>query len=137
MLRRAVETELKLAVLINRTERCDRRRSLAVLAEALAPELHIPGGEAREPIAIGQHYTHLDAAFLGEADGDGGADRRREVLRHVRIEQRLDHGPCAGAESLYVEAAGERRQQPDIGQPGEAAADVRIVRKRGYRQGFA
>ena len=47
MMRRAVEIELELAVLIDRTERRDRRRPLALLAEALAPKLHIPGGEAR------------------------------------------------------------------------------------------
>ncbi len=39
---RAREEELLLAVLIDRPERCDRRGALAVLAEALGPELHIP-----------------------------------------------------------------------------------------------
>src|SRR6185312_910275 len=137
VLRRAVEIELKLAVLIDRTKCRDRRRPLALLAEALAPELHVPGGEARKPIAIGQHHAHLDAAFLGEADGDGGADRRREVQRRTRPEQRAYDGPCAVAQRLHVEAAGKRRQEADIGQRRKPAADVGVVRKRGDRQGFA
>ncbi len=39
---RAGDVELKLAVLIDRAERADRRRALAVLAEAFGPELHVP-----------------------------------------------------------------------------------------------
>ena len=91
MLRRAVEIELKLAVLVDRAERRDRRRPLAVLAEALAPELHVPGGEARQAVAIGEHHVGADAAFLGKADGDGGADRpaqSRPALLGVRAAHR-------------------------------------------------
>src|SRR5262245_12465813 len=79
VLRRAVEIELKLAMLIDRAEGCNRRRSFSVLAETLAPELDVPGGEAREPVAIGHYHAHLEAAFPGKADGDGGAGRRREI----------------------------------------------------------
>ena len=81
MLRRAVEIELELAVLIDGAERRDRRGPLAALAEALAPELHIPGGEAREAVAIGQHDVGTHAALLGEADGDSRANRRRKAAR--------------------------------------------------------
>ena len=118
MLRRAVEIELELAVLVDRAERRDRRRPLAVLAEALAPELHIPGGEARQPVAIGQHDVRPHAALLGEADGDGRTDGRREVAcGAVGLEQRLDDALRAPSRSASTSRpAGERRQKPDIGQ---------------------
>ena len=53
---RAGDEELELAVLVDRPERRDRRRALAVLAEAFGPQLHIPAGEALEPIGIGHHH---------------------------------------------------------------------------------
>src|SRR5262249_31977771 len=53
MLRSAVEIELELAVLIDWAKRSHRCRPLALLAETLAPELHIPGGEAREAVRVG------------------------------------------------------------------------------------
>src|SRR5262245_32398863 len=39
---RAGDVELQLAMLIDRSERGDGRRALAVLAQALGPELHVP-----------------------------------------------------------------------------------------------
>ncbi len=81
MLRRAVEIKLELAVLVDGAESGDRRRPLASLAEALAPELHIPGGEARETVAVRQHDVGPHAALLGKADGDCRANGRREIAR--------------------------------------------------------
>ena len=48
-----------------------------------------------------------------------------------------DHGAGAFAQRLGIEPARQRRQQPDIGESGEAAADIRIVVERGDAEGFA
>ena len=130
VLRRAVEIKLELAVLIDGAEGRDRRRALALFAEALAPELHIPGGEARQAVAVRPHHADPDAALLGKSDGDGRADSRREVVRLAPREQRLDHGTRALAERLDVETAGKRRKQADIGEAREAAADIGIMGQR-------
>src|SRR5216684_8208823 len=47
------DEELELAVLVDRPERADRRRALAVLAEALGPQLHVPARAALEPVGVG------------------------------------------------------------------------------------
>ena len=49
---RAGVEQLQLRVLVDRPERAERRRALAVLAEALGPELHEPAREALEPVGI-------------------------------------------------------------------------------------
>jgi hypothetical protein len=50
---RAGDEELKLAVLVDRAERCDGCRTGALLAETFRPQLHVPAGEAFQPIRIG------------------------------------------------------------------------------------
>ena len=138
MLRRAVEIELKLAVLIDRAKRRDRRRPLAVLAEALAPELHVPGGETRQAVAVGKHHIGAHATFLGQADGDA---RRRSLERIARallaFSIDCDHGLSALAQRHRIEPTRQGRQEPDIGQAGEAAANIRIVVERGDGEGLA
>src|SRR6516164_10900640 len=104
VLRHAVEIELELAVLVNRAECCDRRGPAAPLAKAFAPELHIPGGEACEPIAIGHHHAHFDAAFLGKPDGNSRAERRRDVLRRVHREQSSNYSLSALALRFDIES---------------------------------
>src|SRR5262245_42188367 len=47
---RAGDVELQLAMLVNRPERGDGRGALAVLAQALGPQLHVPAREAFEPV---------------------------------------------------------------------------------------
>src|SRR5512143_2652278 len=116
VLRRAVEIELELAVLVDGPERGDRRRPLASLAEALAPELHIPGGEAGQAVAIGQHDVRPHAALLGKTDGDCCPDRRRERARGLCVKQRIDNALSPFPERDHVEPAGERWKQPDIGE---------------------
>ena len=113
VLRRAVEIELELAVLVDRAKRRDRRGALAVLAEALAPELHIPGGEARQAVGIRKHHGGADAALLGEADGDGGAERGSEVPCPLRFEHRLRP------------PSGRRRATPRHRGRGRAPAEAR------------
>ena len=61
----------------------------------------------------------------------------REVLRRGDREQALNHAVGALAERLNIKAAGKRRQEPDIGQAREAAADARVVRKHRDRQSLA
>ena len=76
---RAGDEQLQLAVLVDRPERADRRRALAVLAEALGPELHVPAREALEPVGIGHQHRDLLARGLGERDRERGADRGRHL----------------------------------------------------------
>ena len=64
---RAGDEELKLAVLVDRAERGERRRALAVLAEAFGPELHVPAGEALQPVGIGHHHRDRLAAASATA----------------------------------------------------------------------
>src|SRR5215468_3203211 len=52
------EIELQLAVLVDRSKRRDRGGALAVLAETLGPQLHVPAREALEPVRIGEHHAH-------------------------------------------------------------------------------
>ena len=68
VLGRAVEIKLKLAMLIDRAKRGDRGDPLALLAQALAPELHIPGGKAGQTIGVGKHHADADAALFGKTD---------------------------------------------------------------------
>ena len=65
------EIELLLRVLVDRPDRRDRLRALAVLAEALGPELHPPAREALEPVGIG--HEHGDRLAL---HGEGEVERR-------------------------------------------------------------
>ena len=60
------DEQLHLAVLIDRSERGERRRPLAVLAEALGPELHIPMREAFEPVGIGHQHADAFAFAFGQ-----------------------------------------------------------------------
>ena len=111
-----------------------RRGALALLAEALAPELDVPGGEAREPVAVGHHHAHLDAALLGKADGDGGADGRREVPRRHSCASSLSiTEPAPSRRASTSSPRASAGQKPDIGEAREAAADVGIVSERGDR----
>ncbi len=131
MLRRAVEIELELAVLIDGAERRDRRRPLAVLAEALAPELHIPGGEAREPVADRAasrwrvtprslaRPTAMAAPMAGAKSAACTPSSSAATTRGRALPQRLD-----------IEPARKRRQQPDIGERREAPADIRVMVER-------
>src|SRR5262249_40262534 len=130
MLRSAVEIELKLAVLIDWAKRSDWCRALALLAKALAPELHIPSSEAREAIAVRQHHRGPHAAFLGEADHDRSADRRSEVDSALGLEHRVNDALRAISECHHIEAAGEGWQETDVSEAREAAANAGIVGKR-------
>src|ERR1044071_7916938 len=103
----AVEIELKLAVLIDGAKRSDRRRTLPLLAEALAPKLHIPGSEARQAIRVGQHHRGAHAALLGKPDNDRSADRRGKFSRVLGLEHRVYNVLRAFPERHDIEAAGE------------------------------
>ena len=54
---RTADEQLHLAVLIDRPERGNRRRALAVLAKAFGPQLHVPMREALKPVAIGHQHA--------------------------------------------------------------------------------
>src|SRR3546814_2463874 len=54
---RAVEIELQLAVLVERAHRVDRRGAVAVLSQALGPELAEPGAEPRSE----EHTSELQS----------------------------------------------------------------------------
>ena len=104
--------------------RGDRRRALAVLAEAFGPELHVPAREALEPVGIGHH--HRDGLALMR-DRQRGADARR-ARRPVRASPASASARGgAGADRVDVEAERCCRQEADIGQHREAAADTGIV----------
>ena len=109
----------------------DRGRAPAGLAEAFGPQLHIPAGEAFEPIRIGHQYR--DRLRFGggerhiERRADGGRDLSGGTARQHR---RKRHGGAA-AERGDVEAGHRRRQQADIGQHREAAAHIGVVIEHG------
>ena len=110
---RAGDEELQLAVLIDRAERGDRRRALAVLAEALGPELHVPAREALEPVGIGHQDRDRSCRALGERDRQRGADRGRHVVgarlpREHRRERRRPRPARIAAMSRPRIAAGSR-----------------------------
>ena len=120
--------ELQLAVLIDGTERgpqgsCPRRS-----CQGSHPELDVPGGEARQPVAIGQHDVGAHAAFLGQADGHGSPDSRVEVCGFPSIEELLHHRPCAFAQGTArssTRASAGRR--PTLAQTGKAAANPGVM----------
>ena len=123
---RAGDVELQLAVLVDRAERADRRRALAVLAEAFGPELHVPAGEALQPVGIGHHHRDrsccaasatASAAPTAAGTSAGGLPASTGASASA--------APCA--DRADVEPADRRRQQADIGQHREAAADAGIV----------
>src|SRR5262245_7309918 len=105
VLRRAVEIELKLAMLIDRAKRRDRRSPLAVLAQALAPKLHVPGGEASQTVGIGKHDGSAHAPLFGETNNDCGAERGSALPRALRVKHRGDDGSRPFAQGLDIEAA--------------------------------
>ncbi len=123
---RSGEVKLQLAVLVDGAERRDRRRALAVLAEAFGPELHPPFGEALEPVGIGHGDGDRFSAFAG-GDRKGRAHRGRKFLRGLAGEKRRQYFAGAGADCLDIEAKRERGQQADVGKNGIAAADAGIV----------
>ena len=127
VLGRAVEIKLELAVLIDRAERRDGRGALAVLAEALAPELHVPGGEARETVGIGKHDVARTprslarpTAMAAPTAGANSAARFASSIAATTVA-----APSRRASTSRPRASAGR--QPDIGQSGEAAADIGIV----------
>jgi uncharacterized membrane-anchored protein len=127
MLARTVHEQLQLAVLIERTETGDRRRALALLAQALRPQLHEPGGKAAETVGIWHHHLHPDAARLRQSDRKRGAERRRIGDRQRPRAQAVDDHPRAPPDRGHVESARHRRQQSDVGQDREATADARMM----------
>ena len=63
----------------------------------------------------------------GKADGERGADGGREVAGLRRAEQAVEHGLGTGAQRPHIEAAGQGREQADIGQRRKAPADAGVV----------
>ncbi len=68
MLRSSIEIELQLAVLIHRPESRDGSRALAALAQALAPKLGVPQGEALQAVGVRHHHQGADVLLHVEAD---------------------------------------------------------------------
>ena len=66
-LARAVHEELELTVLVERPERGDRARPLALLAEAFGPQLHVPVREAGEAVGVGHEHDRAHALSLASA----------------------------------------------------------------------
>ena len=114
-------------MLIDGTDGGDGCRAFAALAEALGPELHVPVGEAAEAVGIGHHDERAHALLLGERNGRGGADGGGAIARVPGGEHGVDDLAGAGADGLGIEAAGDRRQEPDVGEAGEAPADPRVM----------
>ena len=122
---RTRDVELQLAVLVNRSERADRRRALAALAEALGPELHIPLGEERQPIRIGHHHRYGLVAV--ERSRERRSNCGRHFGRRLVGQNRGERVGGACADRTDVEAAHRGGQKPHIAQHREAAADTRIM----------
>ena len=88
---RAGEIELELAVLVDGAHGANRRGALAVLAQALGPELAEPQTEKGEAVDIGHQHRGADAAALVERDGRRRAQRRRRLARCRGTEGRVEH----------------------------------------------
>src|SRR4029078_9865925 len=69
--------QLQLAVLIYPSERGNRRGPVAVLAEALRPQLHVPMRQALQAVAIGKQNADRLALALRERNRQCSASRRR------------------------------------------------------------
>src|SRR5690606_38735566 len=76
---RPVEIELELAVLVHRAQRADRRLPLALLAQALGPELAVPEAEGAQAVAVGEEHL-LAGARLQPGDAERGALHHRRLL---------------------------------------------------------
>src|SRR6185312_7657853 len=124
---RAGEIKLHLAVLIDRAERADRRRALAVFPQAFRPELDVPMRKAFEAVGIGHDHADRLGLALGERHRERGAERRRHLGRFLFRQYRGKRRGRASADGGDVEAEYRCRQQTDIGQRRIAAADARIV----------
>src|SRR5262249_56457218 len=68
---RPADEQLQLTMLVDRTERGDRRGALAVLAEAFGPKLNIPAGEALEAVRIGHQHRYRLPPVPRERHADG------------------------------------------------------------------
>ena len=97
----------------------DRRRALAVLAEALGPELHVPAREAFEPVGIGHHHGDR---LVAERDRQRRADRSRHLGRRAlrRAPAQAPRRRRRGSPSMSrpSTAAGSK---PDIGEHRDSA----------------
>ena len=122
------DEELQLAVLVNRSERGHRRGALAVLAQALGPELHVPAREAFEPVGIGHHHGDALAARLARSATASAAPTAAGTSAGGR---RSSTGASAAAApvrmAVDVEAEHGGGQQAHIGEHGKAAADAGVV----------
>ena len=101
-----VAEHLQLAVLVDRTERADRRRTLAVLAEALPPQLPPPRMKRRKPVGIGPEHRLVQAAVLGQREMQRGALRAFR-LRSESACERYSPAPARSAlMSMPIRIAG-------------------------------
>ena len=128
---RTAEIELDLAVLVDGAQRHGRRRAVAVLAEALGPDLAVPEGKGVEPVDIGHQHRDVDALLAGQPDGERGADRRRNTGDVVGRQHRIEHAGRPLAHRGAIEARDHRRQHADQRQRRVAPADLRD-RARGW-----
>ena len=123
----AVEKELQLAVLVDRADRRDRRHAPALLAEAFSPELHVPAGEALQPVAIAKHYVLGDAALFGVGNRDRRADGGRHIAGRGPVEDRLQGACGTAADFLGIETGNDGGDQAYIGERRKASADACIM----------
>jgi hypothetical protein len=129
------QVELELAVLVHRADGRHGLGALAVLADALGPELHPPAGEALQPVRVG----HGDGDALarmggghveGRAHGGGGLPGREAgAERLVGLRRPL-------ADGRDVEAEHGGGQQPHVGEHRIAPADARMVFEEAHALGL-
>src|SRR5690606_30297713 len=115
VLARAIHEKLKLTVLIDWAETGDRRRALAILAQALGPQLDVPMGEAADAVGIRYHHADANAFLISERDVHRCTHSWREVSGTGSRPHSRDDLGGAGPERPHIQSAGNRRQEAYVG----------------------
>ena len=130
---RAGDEKLQLAMLVDRAKRTDRRRAFATLAKAFRPELHIPAGEALEPVGIA--HQHRDAfAISAKAIESAAPTAAGTSAAGLRFEHRRERHGGAAPYRADVEAEHGGGQQTHIGEHRETPADAGVVIEEGHAE---
>jgi hypothetical protein len=114
-------------VLVDRADGVDRRGALAVLAQALCPELAEPERSLAKGVGIGQEDRGGNAVMAGQRDRDRRPQRRGAFHRFLGRQGGFENLVGALAHCLDIHAGKGRRQEPDQRQHRKAPADARVV----------
>ncbi len=122
-------------MLVDGPDRGDGLGSLAVLADALRPELDPPAGEALEAVRIAHRHGDV-LAFQRHGDVERGSDGGRSVGRRGAGAERFVGIGRALADRRDVETEHGGRQKANIGEHGITAADPRVMLEERHALGL-